>query len=167
MRLSEAAVVAESAQVTWPSVVPWLLVAVGWIVVNWQNNSREKRKEVRAKIDSIKKSIDDVEDLAIAHHIQAQEDARCMKIKRALVRVSREISIVGIAGLKISDSVKAHARLRQAITLKNFETSQYQALALTDSIIADIGATSDSLRLHLESAYSQKFQRTISDRFLT
>jgi|APMI01.1.fsa_nt_gi hypothetical protein len=159
-------VVAESAPVTWPSVVPWFLAALGWIVVNWQNNSREKRKEVRAKIDSIKKSIDDVEDVAVAHHTQAQEDVRCMKVKRVLVGIAREITIVRVAGLKTSDCVKAHSRLRQSITLNNFETRTYKNLPLTDPIIADIGTTADTLRLSLESAYAEKFQKSVCDRLL-
>ena len=155
---------ADAAEISWPNFVPWFLVAFGWVIVNWQNNSREKRKEVRSKVDAIKSSIDEIEESAIAHHTQAQEELRCMHIKRALVRTSREISIIGIAGLQISDCVKAHARLRQAATLQNFDTSNYQKVSFADPIVLDIGVTSDSLRTNLENAYARKFHKSLLDR---
>lgn len=145
---------------SWAQVVPWLLVATGWIIVNIQNNSRESRKEIRAKIDAVKKSLDEIEDLSVQHHTGSQDLVRCMKIKRVFVSISREIRMVSGAGLGINDSLRALTRFKQAVTIKNFETSEYKALALGDEIIADIGATSDSVRFKLELAYSEKFQKS-------
>lgn len=153
-----------NASFNWPSVVPWFLVALGWVVVNAQNNSREKRKEVRAKVDSIIRSVREIEELAIMHHIQAQDDLRCMKIKRDLARVSREISIVRAAGLRADSCITYHRRLRQSITLSNFETSSYEPLPLTSNQIADISATSESLRFQLEKEYFRKFQQPVYSR---
>lgn len=36
--------------------VPWLLIVVGWVIVNYQNNLRETRKEARTMADNAKKS---------------------------------------------------------------------------------------------------------------
>lgn len=146
---------------SWAQVVPWLLVAVGWIIVNIQNNSRESRKEIRAKIDAVKKSLDEVEDLSVQHHTVSQDLLRCMRIKRVFVSVGREIRMISGAGLDINDAAHSLTRFRQAVTIKNFESNDYKTITLGDEIVADIGATSDNVRSKLELAYSEKFQKSI------
>ena len=43
-------------------------VIVGWIVVNWQNNNREERKEVRSSLSDVHEEITKLEDIAIEYH---------------------------------------------------------------------------------------------------
>jgi len=157
---------AESSSLSWLVAVPWGLVAIGWIVANHQNNGRENRKDARAKIDSIRKSIDEVEDYAVQHHTSAQDLVLCMKIKRVMARISKEIQVVTVVGMKTDEAQRALTRLRQAATLNNFESSAYVQLAPSDPIVADIGATSDGLRSQLGRIYSERFQKRCFQRLL-
>lgn len=163
---SAAAAVQSSSVSSWSQVVPWMLVAIGWIIVNTQNNSRESRKEIRAKIDAIKKLLDEIEDLSVQHHTVSQDLLQCMKIKRIFVSVGREIRMVSGAGLDINDAARALTRFKQAVTIKNFESNDYKILPLGDEVIADIGAASDSVRSKLELAYSDKFQKSFLRKML-
>ena len=40
----------------WMQFVPWVLIIVGWAIVNHQNNRRETRKEARSMADNAKRS---------------------------------------------------------------------------------------------------------------
>ncbi len=142
---------------SWLNTVPWLLVVTGWAIVNHQNNYREKRKEIRGKINGVKEFLFDLEDAAIHHHTTEQTPPNCMKIKRIIARVSAELKALEVIGLKIEAVDIQITRIRQSITLKNFESKRYSPLDSGNSILADIGASTDKLGHSLEMAYAAKF----------
>lgn len=147
--------VAEGFQ--WVDAIPWVLVIAGWLLVNKQHNSRESRKELRAKLDQFRKMVDEVEDAAVEHHTTTQTPVRCMKIKRTISRLSKELNLIAIAGLPVDRPGYRVTRVRQAVTLKNFDSQRYVSLATSDPIIAEIGAAADDLRYTVEKAYTTKF----------
>jgi len=52
----------------WTQIVTWLLVIAGWLLVNHQNNIREKRKEIRTILDKIQSLLDEIEIQAVNYH---------------------------------------------------------------------------------------------------
>ena len=141
----------------WASVVPWILVVVGWFFVDQQNNSRERRKEVRGKVDALRELIDEVEELAFLHHGTGQESLRCVKIRRSIKKINNDIAILekfGLTGI-LGDTTLLD--IRQSITLKNFDTSKFIVLNTTDPIFSEIGVSLDQLRDSLEHSYAAKY----------
>jgi len=141
----------------WWDAVPWGLVIIGWLLVNKQNNFRETRKELRARIDNFKAQIDELEDLSVEHHTSVQNSLHCAKIKRLLVKLQKELDVIRESLSLDNYSVKL-IRLRQAVTLRNFESSTYQPVSASDPIISEIGRASDDLRYLVESAYASEFK---------
>ena len=142
----------------WWNVVPWVLVIGGWVIVNQQNNSRETRKEIRARVDSFKKMVDEVEDAAVEHHTVAQDSMRCAKIKRALTRLSSELHLISVF-LSATDSSRKLIRLKQAITLKNFESHRYAPVSPGEPLVSEVGSAADDLRYFIEQCYVAKFNK--------
>lgn len=54
--------------------LPPLLVVLGWIIVNRQNDKREARKEARALVDASKKSIVELAAKAVSYHVDGKLD---------------------------------------------------------------------------------------------
>lgn len=46
----------------------WILVIVGWAFVRWDNNRREDRRDVKARIDSLIKDVRSLEDKAYEYY---------------------------------------------------------------------------------------------------
>ena len=143
-------------------VITWVLVVFGWLIISRQNDKRETRKEIRQKIDMIKRSMADLENSAVEHHTAGQTAARCMLIKREIVRLGKDLSILAALGLPMPYYALKISRIRQSITLKNFDSISYAVLLPSDSIIADIADATDELRAFLEFRYADKFARPLS-----
>jgi hypothetical protein len=147
---------ANSPSFQWWDTIPWTLVIGGWLIVNWQHNCRETRKEVRSRVDAFKKLVDELEDSAVEHHTNSQDPMRCAKIKRSLVRISKELGLIATF-LSTDGALRKLIRLKQAITLKNFESHRYAPVAPGDPLVAEIGSAADDLRFLVEQAYVAKF----------
>jgi hypothetical protein len=141
----------------WTDAISWVLVICGWLLINRQNNSRETRKELRSKVDQLKKLVDEIEDAAVEHHTQNQTPIRCMKLKRALARMNRDLQLISSAGLLVDRYSQRVARMRQAVTLRNFDSSKYAPVVPGDPIVAEIGAASDDIRFAVEHSYVVAF----------
>lgn len=143
----------------WAQIVTWVLVITGWLIVNYQNNRRESRKEIRQKLDALKKYSLEIETSAIEHHTTKQEHTRCLAIKRGLARISSDLRILVATGLTVSDPATKMARVRQAITYDNFETISYSPVATDSDLVESISLSFDELFDSLELAYSRHFTR--------
>lgn len=80
-------------QSPWINWVAWLLVLLGWLVVNHQNNLRESRKELRASLDNIVKDIDALKELSLKYFTTRHKDSyeTAFRIKAELARLIRTI----------------------------------------------------------------------------
>jgi hypothetical protein len=147
----------------WGDVVTWLLVIVGWLVVNWQSNLRETRKEIRERIDCLRDDILKLEDLSTRHHTVDNDPVRRAEIKRLIAAVAASAKMIGDAGLSIEKRSQLIRDLRQAITLRNFD-EEYAPVPVTDPIVIDIGASVAALLRATETAYSQRYHKPIRTR---
>lgn len=129
-----------------------LLVVLGWIIVNIQNNHRETRKEIRASIDRIYKALEEVEKSAIQFHVTEEwDDFKAMTIQTNIGRLTRSTRITGNAlGINLDEECK---KFRQAVTLNNFDKSSHQAVPHDSNIINKIVTTSEQIYVALEKKF--------------
>ena len=77
--------------------VGWSVVALGWLITNWQANKREKRKESRAEVEAICKAASEVILKSRKYYSclpsDDEDDVRAAEIafevKRILIRTER------------------------------------------------------------------------------
>ena len=76
-------------------VITWLLVLLGWTLVNAQNNRREERKELRAALDRLSLRIEKLVALSIKYwqsDVSSESDDTSWEIKRDLDNVEASIN---------------------------------------------------------------------------
>src|SRR5689334_20212946 len=110
--------------------ITWLLIIAGWLIVNWQSNLRETRKEIRERLDCLRDDTLRLEDLALQHHTVANDPVRRAEIRRMIAAVASSVRMVADAGLRIERRSQLVQDLRQAITLNNFD-EEYESVPLT------------------------------------
>lgn len=143
----------------WSQVITWLVVITGWYVVNDKNNDREKRKEVRSLIDSIKNMLDDIEKEAIQYHTNNQSEELSFQIKRNLNNnLSSKVKVLKLKGFEIGKCDKYRKKLRQAITLNNFDTNGFQPQPFTSEIIRDILTSKGNFINEIEKCFSKNYK---------
>jgi len=141
----------------WVQVVPWVVSALGWIVVNRQSNDRETRKELRGRADAVKKLIDELETQAIDYHTVGATPAKSASIKKLLTRIGRELEMLDRLGVNATNRIGRMLVLRNAITFQNFDSESYQVMPPGDKLLSDIGEAADDLRLGVEGGYSERY----------
>ena len=138
-------------------IIPWALVVGGWWIVNKQNNFRERRKETRAILNQLLDDLDAIEKQAFSYHTA----------KEALIELGRDIKISlsriskDVARHDLLPSGKRHpiVKLRQAITLKNFDTDCFQTQNVNCELLDEISATKDDLIDALEQHFQDHYQK--------
>ncbi|WP_125468859.1 hypothetical protein [Methylomagnum ishizawai] len=142
----------------WIQSIPWLLVVLGWYLVNRQNNSREKRKELRALLDQTQKLLDEIEIQAVEYHTVEATVQRAFFLKRALgLKLHQKFEILSKRSLELRLCKKYHIELRKAITLSNFDSAKYEKKELSDQIIKDIWLAKDRLSHELETCFVKEY----------
>lgn len=143
---------------SWLSALPPILVILGWIVVNRQNNQRETRKETRSSLQDFYKALDELENAAISFHTHDQwSPEKAQTIRTTTERTLRRARMIAdTLGITLINECK---EMRQAITLDNFDKSTHQPQQRDSEIILRIEDGRDRLFLELEKAFSAKFLR--------
>ena len=145
-------------------VISWVVVCIGWLVVNQQNNRREERKEIRASLGDIHKEVDDLVAMSIAYHKKnshSPDDSKAIRLK--MHKVGFKILHLHFHSDKVN---RAIYELRHSITFKNFDTWKHQAQTDASEIVEGIYYQSDVLLNELENyfgkLYRQGFRRAIA-----
>ena len=137
--------------------VTWLIVLIGWFVIDKQNNRREQRKEIRAAIDALGEMLDVLEQDAINFHTSGFDERKGSELRLAIQRLSARVG-----RLSFSENVNLNTRiidLRRAITLRNFESTNHNVQQNDSQIILTIAAAKDSLIDELEFLFKERFLR--------
>jgi len=138
-------------------IIPWVLVVGGWWKVNKQNNFREKRKEIRAILNQLLNDLDAIEKQAYSYHTAKEELSDAGRdIKLSLSRISKDV-----ARYDLLPSGKRHpiVKLRQAATLKNFDTDCFVTQNANSELLDEISATKDELIDALERHFQDQYQK--------
>ncbi|WP_155740175.1 hypothetical protein [Burkholderia territorii] len=145
----------------------WLLIVIGWLVVNKQTNSRERRKEIRSTIDSIEKLILEIEVAARNYYkleestedaqnqaLQIKASFRTLSARIKLLRTYSRIRILKFWKNKFSISDTKLIDFRSAVTGGEFESSSRKAYAANHRVFSEISAAAGSLIDHLNEFYA-------------
>ena len=142
----------------WPQIVPWVLVIVGWWFVNSQNNIREKRKEIRTLLDKVQSLLDEIESQAIQYHTSQQPSDLAFQLKRSLnQKLHNRLDILKLRSLNVKNCYPLLKQFRQAVTLKNFDTSSFKPQNISDDLIKNIWVAKDKLSHELENSFASKY----------
>lgn len=138
--------------------VSWLIVIVGWIVINHQNNQRETRKELRTAIDTVEKYILDTEKSAIQFHTAKYSESTAKELMVEIDRIDSRIELISRATKDELTLKRAFISFRQAITLYNFDRSNHQVESDQSEIIDNISGASNSIFQALEQCFATSFR---------
>lgn len=141
-------------------VAPVIVVIVGWIVVNYQNNKREIRKERRKAADEAKSIIREIYQSAVIYYTKAERDQE-QKIKNLLDELEIELQRIPERGQNTSGMKGLIFRLndlRDTITLDPFESAALCPLLPDDDIIRSIALSKNQLIAEIEDNFANTTQ---------
>jgi hypothetical protein len=140
----------------WFYPVTWALVIVGWLIVNWQNNRREERKEIRAALAKIFEDIDALQKEAITYHTSKRKN---YNLETTIVMMESRLSEhLGYLRIRNSSYIHEYSSFVDAITLDNFQSSIFSRQAPSSVIVENIRDTSSELESALELEFSNLFR---------
>lgn len=129
---------------------------LGWIIVNWQNNKREERKELRSSLTDISKNIEEIEESAIGYHSAASRMTATEKsINLKISRLSSKIRHLHFENKNITPNF---IQLKKSITLDNFETNRFIQQSAESDLIESISFSCDQLKDSLENEFSRHYR---------
>jgi len=135
--------------------VTWILVIGGWLIVNYQQNQRETRKEIHHDLTLTLDRVETIEKLSIEYHTNVHNEDIARSVKLHLQRLWSECDSLSILG---SDSLSnLLCELRKSITLKNFDARDHAKLSKDDELIAEISSRIVSLENALKRGYKEKY----------
>jgi hypothetical protein len=137
-------------------IISWIVIFVGWYIVNRQNNNRETRKEVRASMLSLYRHLDEIEIDAIAYHTGDGDPLLARKIKRDIDQIPARIALAQRGSMKCRYSMYL-IQFRQAITLNNFDSASFAPKDPTDRFFDAIVVSKRSLIYSLDRAYNRAY----------
>lgn len=148
-----------------PNIINVLAVIIGWWIINYQNNKRETRKEVRSALNEIQKLIAELSAEAIGYHTEKRNRRLEEVISSSAHMLSFKIQFaVKPIGTVHTEKINAY---KDALMKDNFGGTQ-SPLSEEHAVIRAIRHQGHELSLELEEAYSSKFhgKNWFSRRFL-
>ena len=137
----------------------WLLVIIGWLVVNSQNNARERRKESRSLVESIEELVLGIEVAAREYYALSGADpagqALALQIKAGFRTLSSRLKVLGRYSTKFNATDELIA-FRTAVTGGDFESASRAACPPTHCIYAAISADAGALISLLNLRYAEQ-----------
>lgn len=137
-------------------VVALVLLVFGWFATHLFSEARERRKELRAFLDKSLATFWKITEDAIAFHSAQEHDAS--KASNLVTRL--HLAIRQLKRCKVGRAPTtqvAITRLRQAITLANFDKSNFCTQPPDSSILADISNAAADLEECIEGRYLEMY----------
>lgn len=139
-------------------IITWIIVVCGWIFTHSSNNTRERRKELRAELEGIRKNLDELVELAQVFYTSAPDDDSekrtheiVIKQNRLLMRMER------LPHFDSSLKVSGLTDLMDALTGGEFESNTRVALNHSDARLFKIAAKAEIVFNHLEMEFKRIF----------
>ncbi|WP_223630183.1 hypothetical protein [Pseudomonas atacamensis] len=147
------------------SLLTLITVITGWIIVNWQNNKREERKELRSSLNDIGAAIETLEEDAVRYHTALERNKPLEKsITLKIARLSAKIRYLRFE----SDLLKLNfIELKKSISLDNFETNRFCQQTPESDLVDCISYSSDQLKDTLEDEFSKLYRGPLRYRIAT
>lgn len=135
------------------NLITWLLVVVGWILVNWQNNIREGRKELYSRVTKIIQLIEKTEKDAITFHTSKDYNA---ELNAEVFRSINKI-VHALENLPFDPKIQA-TQFRQGITANNFEEDEFTQSEPLSSISLKIMSSAENINGLLIKGFESKYK---------
>jgi hypothetical protein len=150
----------------WQPVVPIIMSLVGqgfaikgWLYANSRANKREDRKEARSFADRIIKDLEVLEVEALKYHTDSASSSGANLIKAKLKEIGGRIDLFKGMCRSDLDFAADVVRLRQSMTLKNFDTSTWEKLSPSSPIVLGFVDQRVNLSLKIDRAFVAGFPR--------
>lgn len=147
--------------------VTWLLVLLGWVVVNKLQDFRELRKDRIARISDLRNRMEVFEQKALNFHTSEFDGKAVLMIISALRSIARELKLLKDCGYIDSIYEDDLVEFRQACTGINFDKTEHTARASDDDVCLAIVGTRETLDNVLVTAQCAAVRdgQTIADVF--
>ena len=133
-----------------------LLVIIGWAATHFLSEARERRKEVRARLDTAHKGLRDLQVSAEKFHTAVTHDAGQARNLTAEIhwfqRSLRRISI-----LDEDELAPFLVGLRRSVTLRNFDASDFVTQSGHSDVLTGIADAIGDLEDELERQYVRQY----------
>lgn len=149
-------------------LIPVLATMYGWAVLSYQNDKRERRKEIREHLQAAHEKSDAALASAMEYWCTEQGTKRAAaaaRLKWELAAVSKSIATAEKAGLARVGWDKV-VDLRFAITGEDFEKKGRRQKAADVDRVSAAAAAADDLFADLDSAYYDQFAIRSPHRWL-
>ncbi len=132
------------------SVITWVVVFVGWIIVHNATLARDRRREKREACRQICTSLEELQAAAIDFHTSNQFNLRASSD----LGHSVEQIILRLQGKPFSELNVPRSRIkaiRQRLTEKNVDLSDFSSQSADSEIVLDVRTAISDLVMYLDS----------------
>lgn len=151
--------------ITWFNLTTWVLVVAGWIILNWQNNRREERKEIRAALTDLVSEISSLEKLSIKYH---KSENRNDKIELKITSLEKKLSEhLSYLRLRSSSYTAEYTAFVDSVMLENFQSAEFCRQEGNSEFIERIRDNASELESALELEFSSLFRGSFTTRFVS
>lgn len=141
------------------SLITWGLVIFGWLLVRYDNNKREDKKDLRARVDSLIADIKASEVNAFNYFRvdESHDTAPILAREIKALRLKMSESLTSLESMsdffKGSELIVPLMRFGQAITKGDFENNERRAIGTNDPKFIDISFHASILVNKLEEKF--------------
>lgn len=136
--------------------IPWAIAVIGWACTHFLSEARERRKEVRAQLDKIYDVLQKLElDARTFHCASTFDQDKAVELMTRAVNVWRILQRARILDVdRLNPQILA---FRRAITLRNFDRSNFQTQLASSDILQEISAAAQDLEDAIEAFYNARY----------
>lgn len=135
-----------------------IVIILGWVVINHQNNRREIRKEIRSALDKVQDLITDLTAKAIDYHTNKRSKPAEEWIKARASLLSQRTQIISeTLGIDRTDAINQY---KDALMKENFAAQQHP-LDDTDELLKTIRHQAQQLSLTLEKDFAARYHKKL------
>jgi hypothetical protein len=142
-------------------LITWILVAIGWYLVNMQNDKREARKELRAKVTELCKLVSDIEADTTVFYARSG-DAEQAAADRG--KITHKLSLLGVGTSQIAPRyhpvIETVVAFRKSITPDEFDEESRPPLKYSHPTLDGVRFAAEQLVSELEAAFSKRYSQT-------
>jgi hypothetical protein len=147
------------------TIISYLLIIGGWLFVRHDNNLRERRKELRAQLDTASKDVDAIVELSKAFYsVHGRDNSAALKREQIL----SSLKVLGTRTQVVTQAYPSFTvstqliGFRKSITgaLTGFDDPDRNSAAEGGQICIDIFRAAALLKVVLELQYQKIFHRS-------
>lgn len=137
-------------------VVVVIVSVTTWWVTQRRTKQSERRKEAKSAIEAFSNQIDTIHQRAYQYHCGPEAGSDLATEIHVLLRILGD-NLIRFDPLEQCDASRLLMRLRQAITLRNFETRQFECKSHRDPLLKAIDSACSDTKAALNFAFSKLY----------